>query len=63
MQKKSATFFSGPQLWKLDGNMLQNQEGLWKSNDLWNFVFKEDLICIEKFNKTGVFFERNNVRS
>ena len=43
--------------------MLQNQEGLWKSNDLWNFVFKEDLILIEKFNKTGEFLKRNNVRS
>ena len=36
--------------------MMQNQEGLWKSNDMWNFTFKEDLICIENINKTGEFF-------
>ena len=42
--------------------MLQNQEGLWKSNDMWNFIFKEDLICIENINKTGEFLKRNNVK-
>ena len=42
--------------------MLQNQEGLWKSNDMWNFTFKEDLICIANINKTGEFLKRNNVK-
>jgi hypothetical protein len=42
--------------------MLQNQEGLWKSNEMWNFTFKKDLICIENINKTGEFSKRNNVK-
>ena len=47
-------------LWKLDGYMLQNKEGIWKSNDMWNFTYKvhtryEDLICIENINKTKVW--------
>ena len=42
--------------------MLQNQEGLWKSNDMWNFTFKEDLICIENINKTGDLKKKKNVK-
>ena len=42
--------------------MLHNQEGLWKSNELWNFIFKEDLMYIENINKTGEFLSRNNVK-
>ena len=42
--------------------MLHNQEGLWKSNDLWSFTFKEDLICIENINITGEFLKTNNVK-
>ena len=42
--------------------MLYNQEGLWKSNELWNFIFKEDLICIENINITGEFLKTNNVK-
>ena len=29
--------FLGSQLWKLEGNMLLNKEGLWTSDDIWNF--------------------------
>ena len=42
--------------------MLHNQEGLWKSNDEWNFIFKEDLIYIENINITGEFLKTNNVK-
>jgi hypothetical protein len=31
-------YFSGPQLWKLNGNRLLNKEGLWMSNHKWNFI-------------------------
>ena len=45
---------SGPQLWKLDGNTLLNKEGLWKSDDAWNFETKtkaRNLIYIEDISK------------
>ena len=35
--------------------MLQNKDGFWNSNDMWNFTSKEDLICIENINKTKVW--------
>ena len=35
--------------------MLQNKEGIWKSNDEWNFKFQDyDLIYIENTSKTKV---------
>jgi len=43
------------QLWKLDGSMLQNKEGLWKSNDTWNFKNYEPLdglIYIENIDES-----------
>ena len=43
------------QRWKLDGNKLKNKEGLWKSDDLWNFKFRDDgLLYIENISKTKV---------
>ena len=30
-------FFLDSQLWKLEGNVLLNKEGLWTSADMWNF--------------------------
>jgi len=48
------------QLWKLDGSILQNKEGIWKSNDMWNFTSKEDLICIENINKTKFWGTTND---
>ena len=53
-------FLSGPQYWKLDGNMIQNQEGLWKSNDMWNFTIKEELIYVENINETKVWGTTND---
>ena len=47
-------------LWKLDGDMLQNKQGIWKSKDMWNFTSKEDLICIENINKTKVWGTTND---
>ena len=35
--------------------MLQNKDGIWNSNDMWNFTSKEDLIRIENVNKTKVW--------
>ena len=40
--------------------MLQNKEGIWKSNDMWNFTSKEDLICIENINKTKFWGATND---
>jgi len=55
----------GPQYWKLDGNMLHNKEGLWKSNDMWNFTVKEgvsqkELIYVENINETKVWGTTND---
>ena len=35
--------------------MLKNKEGLWTSNEEWNFKAKGDLIYIENISKTKVF--------
>ena len=41
--------------------MLQNKEGLWKSNDAWNFKTENnDLIYIENTSKTKVLGITNN---
>ena len=62
------TIISGPQLWKLDGNTLLNKEGLWMSDEKWNFKtvdfryefwIEEELICIENINKTKVLGTKN----
>ena len=45
---------TGTQLWKLDGNMLINKEGLWTSDDEWSFKTKDDLIYIKNISKTKV---------
>jgi hypothetical protein len=34
--------------------MLINKEGLWTSDDEWNFKTKDDLIYIENISKTKV---------
>ena len=35
--------------------MLKNKEGVWNSDDLWNFESKDDgLICVENTSKTKV---------
>ena len=39
--------------------MLQNKGGLWKSNDLWNFTTKDNLIYIENISKTKVLGTTN----
>ena len=50
------------QRWRLDANKLENKEGLWKSDDMWNFRSKDDdstqdddFIYIENTSKTKVF--------
>ena len=56
--KKATTFkFDSflDQRWKLDGNMLKNKAGIWKSDDLWIFKTKEnDLIYIENTSNKKV---------
>ena len=59
--------FLGSQLWKLEGNMLLNKEGLWTSDDIWNFKInlfnndsepvkgKENWIYIENGSKAKFF--------
>ena len=49
-RKKECTIqilFSGSQLWKLDGNLLQNKDQIWVSDETWVFQNKNDLIYIE----------------
>ena len=45
--------------------MLYNKEGLWKSNDMWNFTVKEgvsqkELIYVENINETKVWGTTND---
>ena len=45
--------------------MLHNKEGLWKSNDMWNFTVKEgvlpkELIYVENINETKVWGTTND---
>ena len=43
------------QRWKLNADKLENKEGLWTSDDLWNFESKNNgYICIENTSKTKV---------
>ena len=55
--------FSDEQLWKLDGKMLQNKKGLWKSGKTqkWKFTSKGDLIRIENIWKKKVFGTTNDI--
>jgi hypothetical protein len=39
--------FSGSQLWKLDGSMLQNKDKIWMSDEEWVLKTKTNLIYIE----------------
>ena len=53
--------FLASQLWELNDEVLQNKEGLWKSNDTWNFKAEDDdLIYIENTSKTKVLGTKNN---
>ena len=45
--------------------MLHNKEGLWKSNDMWNFTIKEgvpkeELTYVENINETKVWGTTND---
>ena len=55
--------FSDEQLWKLDGKMLENKKGLWKSGvkQKWRFTFEGDLIRIENIWKKKVFGTTNDI--
>ena len=53
-------FFSDSQLWKLDGNKLQNKDGEWTSYDIWNFKSKSDMIYIENVSKSKVLGTAND---
>jgi len=45
-----------PQLWKLDGNKLRNKDGLWMSDDAWNFKSQNNsnYFVIENISNTKV---------
>ena len=40
--------------------MLQNKDGLWTSDEDWNFKTKDDLIYIENISKTKVLGTSND---
>ena len=40
--------------------MLQNKEGLWKSNEMWTFTTKNDLIYINNISKAKVLGATND---
>ena len=45
-------FSDKKQRWKLNANKLENKEGLWKSDDLWNFESKNNTWFYIKNNST-----------
>ena len=55
--------FSDEQLWKLDGRMLENKKGLWKSGakEKWKFTSEGDLIRIENIWKKKAFGTTNDI--
>jgi hypothetical protein len=53
-------YFSGSQLWKLDGSMLQNKDKIWVSDRNWVFKTKTDLIYIENIPKKKVLETSSN---
>ena len=48
-------YFSGSQLWKLHGKMLQNKDKIWVSDTKWVFKTKNNLIYIENILTKKVF--------
>ena len=52
--------FKGPQLWKLDGNILYNYDGLWMSDEEWKFKAKHDLFYIENISRSKVLGTTND---
>ena len=40
--------------------MLKNKEGLWMSDEEWNFITKDDLVYIENISKTKVLEATSN---
>ena len=52
--------FSGSQLWKLDYKKMQNKEGLWISDEEWNFKTKDDLVYIENVSQKRVLGTTDN---
>ena len=53
-------YFSGSQLWKLDGSMLQNKDKIWVSDENWVFKTKTDLIYIENILTKKVLGSTND---
>ena len=39
--------------------MLQNKEGLWISDEEWNFITKDDLVYVENISKAKVLVTTN----
>ena len=52
--------FLDTQLWKLNGDLLHNKEGLWISGDKWNFKPKGDYFFIENISNKTVWGTGSN---
>ena len=44
----------------MDGKVLYNYDGLWKSDEKWNFKAKDDLIYIENISRSKVLGTTND---
>ena len=54
--------FTDSQLWKLEGSILLNKEGLWISDDVWNFkinLFNNDSEPV-KGKENWIYIENNS---
>ena len=47
------------QLWKLDGHELRDEEGIWKSHELWNFKTKDHVLWDFKKPKDELIYIEN----
>ena len=53
-------YFSGSQLWKLDGSILLNKDKVWVSDEKWVFKTKTNLIYIENIKTKKVLESKND---
>ena len=53
-------YFSGSQLWKLDGSILLNKDKVWVSDEKWVFKTKNNLIYIENIKTKKVLESKND---
>lgn len=51
---KLGLFSGSSQLWKVEGKLLKNKANIWRSNEEWDFTFKNKLVCIHNKLKNKV---------